>query len=133
MKIISWNVNGIRSVYRNGFLNWLHKTDADIVCLQEIKAQDGQIPEALSSSKKYHLYINQAMKKGYSGVIVLTKKKPLKIENKLGLERFDNEGRMLKLTYSNFVLIVIYMPHGGREKENLNYKIKVYKKFFRYI
>jgi exodeoxyribonuclease-3 len=133
MKIISWNVNGIRSAYRKGFLRWFNKENADIVCLQEIKAQNGQIPEKLSSSEKYSLYINQAIKKGYSGIIVLTKKKPLKVENKLGLKRFDDEGRMLKLTFSKFILMAIYMPHGGRQKENLGYKMEAYEKLFKYI
>ena len=133
MKIISWNVNGIRSAHKKGFSKWFNKINADIVCLQEIKAQDGQIPEDLALSEKYNLYINHAVKKGYSGVAVFTKQKPLKIKNKLGLKRFDSEGRILKLTYPKFIFIAIYIPHGGRKKENLKYKLEVYKKLFKYL
>ncbi len=130
MKIISWNVNGLRSVYQKGFSAWLGKSNADIVCLQEIKAQEGQIPTDLLSFKNYHLYINQAQKKGYSGVAVFTRGKPLKVSYKLGLRRFDSEGRMIQLEYKNFILVALYMPHGGRFKENLPYKLEAYKNLF---
>jgi exodeoxyribonuclease III len=133
MNILSFNVNGIRSAYKKGFLNWFEKVNADMICLQEIKAQIEQMPEELSSQSGYHLYINQAVKKGYSGVAVFTKVKPLGINKELGLERFDDEGRMLELTFSDFILIAIYMPHGGRMKENLSYKLEAYRKLFDHI
>jgi len=133
MKIISWNVNGIRSVHRKGFLDWFKKTKADIVCLQEIKAQKEQIPDDLINFKNYHFYSNQADKKGYSGVAVLTKQKPIKVDYKLNLKRFDQEGRILKLTYSNFILINLYLPHGGRGKENLGYKLEAYQYLLKYL
>ncbi len=133
MKIISWNVNGVRSVYKHGFSMWLSKSRADIVCLQEIKAQKEQIPEKLFSSEGYHLYFHQAEKKGYSGVAVLAKKEPLQISYNLGLERFDKEGRLIHLRYKNFSFINVYMPHGGRFKENLIYKLESYKNLFRYL
>ncbi len=133
MKIVSWNVNGIRAVYKKDFLKWLRATNADIVCLQEIKAQKEQIPTDLLKQKDYYFYFNQAVKKGYAGVAVYTKQKPLKVECKLGLKRFDQEGRILKLEYSDFTLINLYFPHGGRQKENLNYKLEVYKYFLNYL
>ncbi len=130
MKIIAWNVNGLRSVERNGFSAWLKKSGADIICIEEMKAHKEQIPENLLSLKKYHLYVNQAEKKGYSGVAVFTKEKPLKENYKLGLERFDKEGRMVELEYEKFIFIALYLPHGGRFKENLAYKLEVYRHLF---
>ncbi len=126
MKILSWNVNGVRAVAKRGFLKWLKNTKADIVCLQEIKAQKEQIPQDLINLKNYHFCFNQAQKKGYSGVAVYTKEKPKKVEYVLGLKRFDSEGRILKLTFPKFTLINLYLPHGGRQKENLDYKLEAY-------
>ena len=133
MKIISWNVNGIRAVYRKNFFKWMRKTNPDILCLQEIKAQKEQIPEELVKPKGYYAYFNFAERKGYSGVAIYTRRKPLKIEYKLGLKRFDQEGRILKLKYPDFTLINLYLPHGGRQKENLAYKLKVYNRIINYL
>jgi len=133
MKIISWNINGIRSIYKKNFLHWLLTHKADIVCLQEIKAQREQIPSDLLQLKDYYFYFNQAVKKGYAGVAVYTKQKPLKIKDKLGLDRFDEEGRILQLEYPGFVLINLYMPHGGRQKENLGYKLEVYSCLLKFL
>ena len=129
MKIISWNVNGIRSVYRKGFLDFLEKEDPDILCLQEIKAKN--IPQSgnLFSSDilgNYYLAVNPAIKNGYSGVAVFTKEKPIRTSANLGLERFDNEGRILELEFPKFTLINLYMPHGARDKHNLEYKLESY-------
>jgi len=133
MKIISWNVNGIRAVYQRGFLKWLTNSRADIVCLQELKAQAEQIPADLLKPKNYSAYFNFASKKGYSGVAIYTKTKPVKTEHKLGLKRFDQEGRFLKLQYPKFALINLYLPHGGRQKENLSYKLKVYQRLLNFL
>lgn len=133
MKIISWNVNGLRAVCKKGFLNWFKKSNPDILCLQEIKAQKEQIPKALINIRNYYFCFNTAIKKGYSGVAVFSKQKPLDITKKLGLKRFDQEGRILELKYSGFTLINIYLPHGGRQKENLGYKLEAYKKLLNYI
>ncbi len=126
MKIISWNVNGLRAVYKRNFLKWLANTNADIVCLQEIKAQPNQLMPSLIKPKDYYSYFNSAIRKGYSGVAVYAKEKPLKVERTLGVKRFDQEGRVLKLVYSDFILMNLYLPHGGRQKENLDYKLGVY-------
>lgn len=133
MKIISWNVNGLRTAHKKGFLNWLNKTRADIVCLQETKAQPGQLPFYILKPASYHSYFHSAIKKGYSGVAVYSKRKPLAVKRKLGLRRFDQEGRLLQLKFSNFILINLYLPHGGRKKENLNYKLTVYSYLFKYL
>lgn len=133
MKIISWNVNGLRAIHKKNFLGWLEKSNADIVCLQETKAKKEQLSSELIKPKNYYSYFNSAEKPGYAGVAVYTKKKPLAIEYKTGMERFDKEGRVLKLEYSDFLLINVYLPHGGRKKENLDYKLEVYKFLLNYL
>jgi len=126
MKIISWNVNGLRAVYKRNFLGWLDKTGADIVCLQETKTQVNQLPPDLIRTKKYYSYFNSAIRKGYAGVATYVKEKPIAVKDKLGMARFDQEGRILRLEYPDFILINLYLPHGGRQKENLDYKLEVY-------
>lgn len=133
MKIISWNVNGLRSTYKKGFLDWLGKSGADIVCLQEIKAQKEQLPLELLNPQDYLSFFNPAIRKGYAGVLVYTKKNPLTIEKEIGMKRFDQEGRMLRLKYPGFNLINLYLPHGGRQKENLDYKLEVYGYLLSYL
>lgn len=133
MKIVSWNVNGIRSASKNGLWEWFGKTKADIYCFQETKAQPEQINFGLFGPKNYFPFFNSAAKKGYAGVAIYTKNQPLKTETKLGLKRFDEEGRFLKLDFKNFNLINLYLPHGGREKENLNYKLDVYSHLLKYL
>ena len=133
MKIISWNVNGIRAAIKKGFLEWFQKTKADIVCLQEMRAELGQMPANLVKPDGYYAYFNIARKKGYSGVAIYTKEKPLKVKYKLGMRRFDREGRILNLEYQNFTLINIYLPHGGRQKENLGYKLEAYQYLLNYL
>jgi exodeoxyribonuclease III len=133
MKILSWNVNGLRSVYRKGLVLSLKNIKADILCFQEIKAQEGDISHILLKYRGYFSYLNLAQKKGYSGIMVLSKTAPLKINNRLGLKRFDSEGRFLELEYSKFILINIYIPHGSRDKKNLKYKLNVYKYFIDHL
>jgi exodeoxyribonuclease-3 len=133
LKILSWNINGIRAVYKKGFLDWLGNSRADIVCLQETKAQEDQLPFDLTRPKDYFSYFNSAKKKGYGGVAVYTKNKPLKVESRFGLKRFGQEGRFLKFKYPAFTLINLYLPHGGRGKENLDYKLKVYRRLISYL
>lgn len=133
MKIISWNVNGLRAVYKKNFWDWFKKTKADIICLQEIKAHPEQLTPELVKPKGYYSYFNPASKKGYSGVAIYTKKEPLKVEYKLGMKRFDQEGRILKLEYPNFTLFNLYLPQGGRQKENMGYKLEVYTHLLNYL
>jgi len=143
MKIISWNVNGLRAVYKRpsiakakegkDFLGWLKKSKVDMVCLQEIKAQIDKIPTELVNPASYFSFYNPATRPGYSGTAIFTKQKPLKVITKIGFEQFDNEGRMLRLDFSDFILINFYLPHGGRGKANLGYKLEVYKHLFSYL
>lgn len=133
MKVISWNINGLRAIHRRGFLEWLDSVDADIVCLQEIKAQVNQLPVELIQPKQHITYFNPSNKKGYSGVAVYTKKQPFKVYYTLGFERFDQEGRLLRVDFNQLTILNLYLPHGGRGKENLSFKINVYKYLFQYI
>ncbi len=127
MKIFSWNVNGIRSVFKTTFRDWLKAEDPDIVCLQEIKADDGKLSAEYTDIDGYYSYFNPAAKKGYAGVGVYTKAKPISVERKLGIERFDDEGRCLKLTFPDFTLFNFYMPNGGMSGDHFAYKMQVYK------
>ena len=137
MKIISWNVNGIRSAHKKGFWKSVETINPDIVCLQEIKAQKNNLeelfPTGLFTTPQYHFYSNPANKPGYSGVAVLTKKQPVSIKDRLILSRFDEEGRILELKYPEFTLINLYIPHGGRIKENLPYKLEVYNQLLKHL
>ncbi len=118
MKLITWNINGIRSAEKDGNLTKLiEEQNPDILCLQETK-----INECFSKNYGYNIYYNFAEKKGYSGVAILTKKKPIKIESSLGSAIFDREGRYIMAEYEDFIVIDIYIPHGGRQKENHPYK-----------
>lgn len=126
MKILSWNVNGIRAVYKKNFLEWLKTSRADIVCIQETKAWPEQLDEQLIQPFGYISYFNSAERKGYAGTAVYTKEKPEKVEKEIGFDKFDKQGRSLQLDFRNFSLINFYMPHGGRKKENLDIKLKVY-------
>jgi exodeoxyribonuclease-3 len=105
MKIFTWNVNGIRSIFRTTFKNWLAANDPDIVCLQEIKADSKELAEEFSCIDGYYAYFNSSsLKKGHSGTAAYTKIKPVAVETKLGIERFDDEGRCIKLTFKDFTL-----------------------------
>jgi len=133
MRIISWNVNGLRAAARKGFNLWLKKSKADIVCLQEIKAHPSQLTPDLIKPEGYYSYFNSAQRKGYSGVAVYSKEKPQQVETELGLERFDQEGRILKLTFPDFILINLYLPQGGRDKQNLEFKLQSYQYLLDYL
>lgn len=124
MKIITWNINGFRSTEKNHhFESLIKKYKPDIICLQELKMND-----KLPNDYGYYSYYNFAKKKGYSGTLTLTKEKTLKVTYKLGLRQFDEEGRFIMLEYPTFYIINIYIPHGGRKKENHPYKFSAINK-----
>ncbi len=133
MRIVSWNVNGLRSVVRNGFIEWLKKESPDILCLQEIKIQKQQIPFDLVYLHDYYAFFSTSTKKGYSGVAVYSKVSPKRVNKKLGLPRFDDEGRLLEMEFADFILMNLYVPHGARDKRDLDYKLDVYKHLFKLI
>jgi exodeoxyribonuclease-3 len=134
MRILSWNVNGIRSTHQKGCLDWLANSQAEIVCFQEIKVQKEQLsPELRNLDGFKYSFFNFAQKKGYSGVAVYCHKKPKKVVRRLGNRRFDSEGRLLELYFPQFVLLNFYLPHGGRQKENLDYKLAAYEAIFKRV
>lgn len=131
MKIVSWNVNGIRSVIKAGFHDWLRTENPDIVCLQEIKADESSLTDDITQIDGYHAYFNSSsLKKGHSGVAIYSKVKPVSVEKRLGIKKFDDEGRCLKLTFDDFVLFNFYIPNGGRSQEEIPYKLDVYRQLF---
>ncbi|MBH52593.1 MAG: exodeoxyribonuclease III [Chloroflexi bacterium] len=123
MKILSWNVNGIRAMQKKGFLDWLYKESPDILCIQETKAQKEQLTTDLINPTDYYTYWNSAERKGYSGVAIFSKTKPLLVENNLGINRFDVEGRVIIAHYPEFTLYNIYFPNGRAREERLEYKM----------
>ena len=119
MKLISWNVNGIRACVNKGFMEFFDNIDADIFCIQETKMQEGQLKLDVEN---YYQYWNYAEKKGYSGTAIFTKQKPLNVINGLGKEEHDKEGRVITLEYDNFFLVNCYTPNAKRELERLEYR-----------
>ncbi len=122
MKIASWNVNGLRAIVRKDFANSLHTLGADIVCLQETKAQDEQVRAALEGVDGYHVYSNSAIRKGYSGVAILAREEPLTVHAGIGREDHDQEGRVLTAEYPDFFLLTVYTPNSGNELVRLPYR-----------
>lgn len=120
MKLISWNVNGLRACVNKGFLDFFQAIDSDFFCLQEIKLQEGQIDLDLPG---YYQYWNYAEKKGYSGTAIFTKHEPLSVANGLGLDEHDQEGRVITLEYENFYLITVYTPNSQRGLARLDYRM----------
>lgn len=133
MKIYSWNVNGIRAVLKKGFLSWIEKAGADIVCLQETKASPDQLSFDLTQIADYQSYFAWAEKKGYSGVATYSKKEPQKVQIGLLEDKFDREGRTVITYYENFVLFNIYFPNGKASPERLAYKMAYYDFLLSYL
>ena len=132
MKLLSWNVNGIRAIDKKGFYDWFQKESPDILCIQEIKAEKEQFPPHLRNTPGYHVYINPAQRKGYSGVATYVKQQPEHINKGFNIEKFDKEGRILITEYPDFVLFNIYFPNGKQGDERLNYKLDFYNTFLDY-
>ncbi|MDR1952044.1 MAG: exodeoxyribonuclease III [Elusimicrobiota bacterium] len=133
MKIISWNINGIRAIYKKNFLDWFNETNADMICVQETKAAEEQIPENLKEIKNYDFYCSTAQKKGYSGTAIWSKKKPISVEFGINNDKFDIEGRIVKLEFKDFIIFNIYFPNGGASLERLQYKLDFYDYFISYL
>ena len=123
-RIISYNVNGIRAAISKGFLEWLKEENPDIICLQETKIQEDQIDKLAFESLGYYQYWNSAQKKGYSGVGILTREKPEAVRPGMGIEKFDNEGRLLRLDFKNFSLINSYFPSGTTGDVRQDFKME---------
>lgn len=129
LRLYSWNVNGIRSVHKKGFLEWMDQVQPDILGLQETKISAGQLTPELIEVPGYVSYWSHAEKKGYSGVAIFTRERPLSVQEGLGMAQFDNEGRTLIAEYPDFVLFNIYFPNGQRGEDRLQYKLAFYDAF----
>ncbi len=132
IKILSWNVNGIRAVYKKNFMDWFKTEQPDLLCIQETKAQVEQIPDEIQSADGYQTFASSALRKGYSGVATLSKLNPKSIKNGMGIEKFDSEGRFLELDFGGVVLFNIYFPNGKLNKQRLQYKMDFYDAFLEY-
>lgn len=130
MKLISWNVNGIRACVQKGFIDFFRKSEADIFCIQETKMQEGQLELELPG---YYQYWNYARKKGYSGTAVFTKKEPLSAVYGIGTEEHDQEGRVITLEYEDFYLVTVYTPNSQNDLLRLPYRMKWEKDFLAYL
>ena len=125
MKLISWNVNGLRAVLKKGYKDFFKEVDSDIFCIQETKMQEDQIDlEIQSVFNGYYSYWNSAVKKGYSGTAVFTKIKPINVTYGIGKEEHDQEGRIITLEFERFYLVNCYTPNSKRELERLDYRMK---------
>ena len=120
MKLISWNVNGLRAIMGKNFMEFFNEADADIFCLQETKLQAGQIEMDLPG---YHQYWNYAEKKGYSGTAIFTKKEPISVSYGLGMEEHDKEGRVITLEFEDFYMVTVYTPNSQNELKRLDYRM----------
>jgi exodeoxyribonuclease-3 len=132
IKLLSWNVNGIRAVKGKGFLDWFYKVSPDILCLQETKAQPEQLDADLLEPEGYYAYWNYPERRGYSGVVVYTREEPENISYDLGDKSLDIEGRVIIAEYPGFTLMNIYFPNGKRDQERLDYKMAFYDVFLEY-
>ena len=124
MKIISWNINGVRAIIQKDFFEDISKINPDILCLQETKAQDEEVAEALSQLKDYHQFYNSAERKGYSGVTILSKIEPISVSYDMGVEEHDQEGRVICAEFKDFFLVNVYVPNSGQKLVRLDYRQK---------
>jgi exodeoxyribonuclease-3 len=129
IKLLSWNVNGLRAVFKKGFAPWVAKARPDILCLQETKARPEQVVKELENIPGYDIHFASAQKPGYSGVALFSKEKPLSVKQTFGVARFDDEGRILQADYGKFILFNIYFPNGKASPERLQYKMDFYEAF----
>lgn len=130
MKLVSWNVNGLRACVEKGFTDVFKELDADIFCVQETKMQEGQLTLELPG---YYQYFNYAEKKGYSGTAVFCKKEPLKVWNGIGIEEHDKEGRVITLEFEDFYFVTVYTPNSQNELKRLSYRMEWEEAFLHYL
>ncbi|WP_071645373.1 exodeoxyribonuclease III [Planococcus versutus] len=130
MKLISWNVNGLRAVMKKGFMDFFIEANADVFCLQEIKLQEGQIEMGLPG---YYTYWNYACKKGYSGTAIFTKKQPLSIQYGLGIEEHDTEGRIITVEFDTHYVVTIYTPNSQHGLKRLAYRLSWEDAFLSFV
>ncbi len=130
MKLISWNVNGLRACMQKGFMDFFNEADADVFCLQETKMQEGQLEMNLPG---YYQYWNSAEKKGYSGTALFTKKEPVSVTYGIGVEEHDHEGRVITAEFEDYFVVTVYVPNSQRELTRLDYRMQWEAAFLAYI
>lgn len=133
MKIVSYNVNGIRAAMKKGFLDWLREEDPDVICIQETKAQQEQIPIFEFNEQGYHSYTYSAQKKGYSGVAILCKQEPNHVEYGMGIEKYDREGRFIRADFDDVSVVSVYHPSGSSGDERQAFKMQWLTDYTAYI
>ena len=133
MRLISWNVNGLRAAIKKGFVNRLADLETDLICLQETKAQDDQVREALADLDGYHIYSNSAVKKGYSGTALLTRQQPMGVEYDMDIEEHDQEGRVIAAEFTDYYLVNVYTPNSGNGLKRLDYRAHWDRDFLAYV
>ncbi len=126
MKLFSWNVNGVRAIEKKGFLDWMSSELPDVLCIQETKAKFEQLPDTLQNIDGYYSYWHSADKLGYSGVATFCRQEPLHVQYGLGIDKYDQEGRVLITEFENFLLYNIYFPNGQKDEFRLQYKLDFY-------
>ncbi len=133
MRLISWNVNGLRAAHKKGFLDWFEAEKPDVLCVQETKAHVDQLPDSLKSVDGYASWFTTPERKGYSGVGLYSRIEPRSVKFGLGVDRFDSEGRTIVADFEDFVLLGIYFPNGKRSADRLRYKMDFYDAFLDYV
>ena len=133
IRALSWNVNGLRAVHKKGFLDWFSQESPGILCLQETRAQEDQLPEDLKNVEGYRSYFCSGVRKGLSGVALYTRTEPVEVSYGFGIEKFDTEGRIIVADYGQFVLLNIYFPNGRSSAERLTYKMEFYDAFLEFV
>lgn len=133
MKIVTYNINGIRAALRKGLDEWLKYTDPDVICLQEIKAREEQFDSSVFTNLGYHCYWYSAQKPGYSGTAILSKEKPIKVTYGMNHENYDNEGRVMRVDFETYSVISVYMPSGSSGDSRQSFKMTFLEDFHHYI
>jgi exodeoxyribonuclease-3 len=133
MRLVSWNVNGIRAVAKKDFFDSFAALNADVLCLQETKAQDHQVAEVLETLDEHYVYSHPAVKKGYSGTAVISREQPLAVNFGLGIDEHDQEGRVIAAEYADFFLVTVYTPNSGSELKRLGYRQQWDAAFLAYL
>ncbi len=133
MRLLSWNVNGFRAVMRKGFMDWFRRELPDVLCLQETRISPENVPSEVKNFPGYFVHFVAAERRGYSGVALFSRRKPLELSTGFGIRRFDSEGRMQIAKYPEFTLFNVYFPNGKRSPERLQYKLDFYETFLAYV
>jgi exodeoxyribonuclease-3 len=133
LRLLSWNVNGLRAIYKKGFVDWLRGDMPDVLCLQETKVAADQVPSELKSLPGYFFYFGPSVRKGRDGVALFSKTEPLSVKYTMGIEGFDDENRAIVADYGQFLLFNVYFPNGKASQERLEYKLKFYDLFLEHI